>query len=808
MKISYAWLREYLDVPPPEATAELLTQLGLEVDKLEPVGTDIANLQIGTILATEPHPNADRLKITHVSFGDDNGSDDKPLAIICGAPNARAGIKVVCAHIGAVLPGNFKIKRSKIRGVESAGMLCSARELGMGDEHDGILELPTDAPLGADAIAYLGLTDTIIHIDLTPNRGDCFSLKGIVRELAAMQGQPMPALTHDAARAYEPTANIPPHPIRIESTACHTFCTATITHVDNRAPTPRWMQRVLMASGIRSINLIVDITNYVMLLIGQPMHAYDATRIKGAITVRRAVNGEQLTLLNDTTVTLTGSHLAIADDEKLIGLAGIMGGQASQITERTNTVILEAAHFDHDDIRGKARGFDLATDAATRFERGVDPTLPPEAIQIATALILTYGGGQASAIGQTIAKNHNAPTLAPIILPAATLNAYLGDAINMLDASQALTAFGFDVNTQDDALHVRTPPHRFDIHGAEDLVEEVIRFHGYDTQITPHSFSLTEPKPNLHRAQHAMREYWATMGFSEAITYSFIGQAWHEAFFPSVPTIALTNPISTDMAVMRGSLIPGLVKCALDNAKRQRRHIALFEIGRIFTSTANAANTMRLADITEATHLAALVHGPWYPPHWRHGKDNEQDSFYRLKGMLEAFLTCMTAQAVAWQKADLPTYYHPEQSASLYTSDTLIGHIGTLHPALAGTQLISARAPITMLELNLDAIPRRTKTLYAPISPYPSVYRDVSFYLAHDVPVGAMVDALTSAKIPHLVGAHVFDIYQDDDGAMKSVSLHLQFQHAKKTLTDPMVDKSLDAIWAWLKTTYHTVPRT
>ena len=672
MLLSTDWLKEAYGIAlPPELLAERLTMAGLEVDSMERAAPEFSGVVVAQVLTLNPHPDADKLRVASVDSG-----HGEPLQVVCGAPNVAVGVKVPLATIGAVLPGDLRIKKSKLRGVESFGMLCSARELGLSDEHAGLLILPEDAPVGADIRDYLRLNDAIIDIDLTPNRADCFSMLGLAREIAQLCRAELGA-----------DYRLPP----LETAGVAISSDATLT-IENRAPQdcPRYLGRIirgidigratpphiaerLRRAGIRTHDPVVDITNYVMLTLGTPLHAFDADKVQGGIVIRPATAGETLRLLNDSEATLAGDELLIADSEKALAIAGVMGGADSACSKATQNIVLEAAWFNPPRIAGKARRFGLSSDSAQRFERGVDCTLQETAIELATRLIVEICGGAAGAIGASISAG-DLPQRTAIALPCAAIAQHIGRAYDEATVSRILEGLGGEVQFANDLWTVTPPAWRFDLTIAADLIEEIARIDGYA--------HIPDRLPAV-QYQHGAGEggalrYYGDMlvaqGFQEAVTYGFIDRDSHQAFFPDAATINLQNPISTNLAEMRLSLLPWLVNAVIYNRNRQQQDVRLFEIGRVFLPQAGKAT----ADCAQLTHLAGVMSGLAAPEQW--AAEARKIDFFDAKAVVENLL--LQVAGVNYRPSSQP-YLHPGKSADIYDdSGQYLGCVGALHPQL------------------------------------------------------------------------------------------------------------------------------
>ncbi|MCR6652300.1 MAG: phenylalanine--tRNA ligase subunit beta, partial [Cellvibrionaceae bacterium] len=667
MKISEAWLREWVD--PQISTSELVAQLtmaGLEVDSVEPAAAMFSGVVVGEILATEPHPDAEKLRICQVA-----GHSEGTLQVVCGAANARPGIKVPFATIGAELPSDFKIKKAKLRGVESFGMLCSQVELQIGEDDSGLWELPSDAPVGADLRQFLKLDDQLIEIDLTPNRGDCLSIRGLAREVGVLNRAPV------SAPAFSEIKPSSAERLGVELRAgseCPVYAGRVIRNIDITRPSPLWLREKLRRSGIRSIDAVVDVTNYILLELGQPMHAFDLDRIEGGIVVRMAGEGDTLRLLNDQEVALRNDTLVIADHAKPLAMAGIMGGADSAVGQTTRNIFLESAFFSPAAIAGKARSYGLHTDSSHRFERGVDHQLQTLAIERATELLLEIVGGEAGPVVQA-QDDKSRPPLRSVRLRRARLESGLGLPAGDVDAVGILGHLGLTLLEENEEGWVfQVPSYRFDIGIEEDLLEEVARVYGYDHLPTrPMSFatrleSHTEAKTPLAD----VKQHLVSRGYREVISYSFIDPKTHATLYPDVSAVVLKNPISADMSTMRTSLLPGLLQTLLHNLNRQQTAAKLFEAGMVFDTSAGP--------VAQYQRLGGLAYGAVRAQSWAE-KFRDMD-FFDIKGDLETLLVCAArgrqVSFVPWTDS---TLLHPGQSARIYLGDQEVGYLGALHPA-------------------------------------------------------------------------------------------------------------------------------
>ena len=778
MKISENWLREWVN--PNISSDDLVAQItlaGLEVDEVLPVASAFSGVVVGEIVSAEPHPNADKLQVCQVSDG------SELFQVVCGAPNARPGIKIPFAKIGAVLGADFKIKKAKLRQVESFGMLCSASELGLSDDHDGIMELPAIAKAGEDFRAFLGLDDQIIDVDLTPNRSDCLSIAGLAREVGVLNKTdvtPVNVIASDVA-----IDDV--FPVRVEATeACPRYVGRIVRGVNVAASTPLWMVEKLRRSGIRSIDPIVDITNYVMLELGQPMHAFDLMNLSGSIVVRMANKDEKIVLLDGQEVTLREDTLVIADEKAPLAIAGVMGGEGSGVSADTKDIFLESAFFAPLALAGKARSYGLHTDSSHRFERGVDATLQEKALERATALVVEIAGGQVGPITHVV-SDVDLPEAAIVTLRRKKLDQYLAMSIDKDLVTDILTRLGLDmVEVTDEAWTTRAPSHRFDIAIEADLIEEVARIYGYDNlpssmpQAAVNFTPLSETKTQIQ----VLRSILVSQGYQEAVTYSFIDPNLSKQFLPDIEPIPLANPISADMGVMRPSLVPGLVKAYLYNQNRQQSRVRLFETGRRFIGSVDA-----LAELDQQQQVAGLIAGTRHPEAWYHG--SEKVDFYDLKAHVEALFALNNGGKPTYERSECE-FLHPGRSADIFLDGQFVGLMGELHPQLSKS--LGANQPIYVFDIALHAVLGAKLPEYTAVSRFPEVRRDLALLVDRSVPVSALEKVISDAAGEALKNVLVFDVYQGQgiDETKKSVALGLTWQHPSHTLSDEEVNNSVE----------------
>lgn len=770
MKVSTQWLAEWVAIDEtPAALAERLTLAGLEVDAVDPVVPDFSGVVVARVEAVEPHPDADRLRVCQVNGG---GAMQQ---IVCGAPNVRAGMLVPLATVGAVLPGGMKIKQAKLRGVPSAGMLCSAKELGLGEASDGLMELHGAFEPGQNFRDAIQAEDHVIEIELTPNRGDCASIRGVARDAAVLYaadwsplGCAPVAATHDDGRG-----------VKIEDLAdTPVFCGRLIRGVDAARPTPTWMQERLRRAGLRPKHALVDITNYVLIELGQPMHAYDDSQLNGPLLARRAAAGESLVLLNEQAIDLDERCLVIADDNGPVGLAGAMGGAASAVSEATQDLYLEAACFVPDAVAGVGRRFKLVSDALYRYERGVDPALQRAAMERATALVLEICGGQAGPVREVGA----APDQAPIRLRLARLAALLGGVIAEDRVRDILSRLGCAVQQEGgDQFQVTPPSHRYDLRIEEDLVEEVARVIGYDhLPGGARTVELQFGRINEDQIDRSrIHDVLCGRGYREVITYSFVDAAVDSALSGGLETVAVDNPIAEQLSVMRTTLWSGLVGVLKHNRARGSDRLRIYELGLQFHPKGE--------DVSQPQVLAGLASGRRLSEHW--DADQTPVDFFDIKGDLEALLeqAGKTLQCEAQSHAAL----HPGQSARLMVQGRPVGWLGRLHPAVA-RQLDLGPAPV-VFEIELGVLLQGRAPAYEPVTDQPSVRRDLAVVCEDSLPVGELLRVCRSAGGSLLRQAGVFDVYRGAGlpDSSKSVALSLIFQDKTRTLIDREVDEAV-----------------
>jgi phenylalanyl-tRNA synthetase beta chain len=802
MKFSENWLRQHVRTNASrEALAATLTAIGLEVEELTPLGGSLDGVVVARIVACAKHPEADRLQVCQVDAG-----TDAPLQIVCGAPNARPGLVAPLAMIGSRL-GDITIKAAKLRGVASNGMLCSAKELGLDSDASGLLELPGDAPVGTPLADYLGLPDAGIELKLTPNRADCFSVRGIAYDVAAACGSEVVPFDIEAV----PPANEAMLPIELNAGAdAPRYVGRVVEGVDPVRGTPVWMAERLRRSGIRPVSLLVDITQYVMLELGQPMHAYDRDLLRGPVGVRPAREGERLRLLNGDDVTLDDGFLVISDanpsgTDRAIGLAGVMGGEDTKVGAATRNVFLEAAHFAPAAIIGRGRRLGLHTDAGHRFERGVDPELPRRAIEYATRLVLDLAGGTPGPVVEAVLSQF-LPQPRPIVLRRERLARVLGLAIPDAEVERILRALGLAVGSVAGGWTVTPPARRFDLAIEEDLIEEIARIHGYDAipSSLPGGTTVLRVPGATRVAEHDVRRQLAARDFLEAINYAFVDSTLLAHWQAEADVVPLANPLSAELAVMRTQLLPGLVAALARNVARQQARVRLFELGNVFACAGPGAAS---AAPVETQRVAAVACGTAAREQW--GETMRPVDFHDLKGDLDSLAALCGARLQ--YRPSAPRWGHPGRSAEVLRVDgdagVPLGWIGQLHPRLQ--QALGLDAPVVAFELDLEPLLARAVPRARPLSRYPSVRRDLAFVVADNVPWGALAATVKAAAGPILQDLVLFDRYlgKGVETGCKSLAMGLILQDESRTLTDRDVDAVVAAVMAALDREHGAVIR-
>jgi phenylalanyl-tRNA synthetase beta chain len=780
MKIPVSWLRDFVDIPwdAPELSRRL-TAAGFEVEGVEPAAPAFSGVVVAEIVSIAPHPEADKLRICQVNAG------GASVQIVCGAANARHGLKAPLATVGAVLPGDMKIKAAKLRGVESAGMLCSAKELGLATTSSGLLELPADAPVGESIRDYLSLDDVALELKIYANRGDAMSVLGVAREVLALTGG---ARRNVKAGVVAVSKSVPAATARVEEPqAAPRLLTRRLTGLNNRGTTPLWIQERLRRAGLRSINPAVDVTNYVLIDLGQPMHAYDAQRLKGTLCVRQARAGEKLTLLDERSIELATDELLIADDSGPIGLAGIMGGQGTGITPETTDVLLEVAFFSPDAIAGRARRHGLQTDASQRFERGVNPQGQAAAMELATAMLLQLCGGEAGAVHEVL-DTASLPARAPIHLRRERLALLSGADIADDRVVTTLAGLGMQVTAQGNGWQVVPPAWRFDLAIEADLIEEVLRMVGFDAvQEQPKALPQRFRRhPESRPDERVLLDVLTARGYQESINYAFVDPVLQQRMFPAQRAIALANPIASDLSVMRVSLWPALLRAAAENLSRQQDRVRLFERGRVFL--------LEGGQLSEVPRVAGIVMGTRLPEQWGSGRDAAD--FFDLKSDVEALLALAgPAVRFEWQPGG-PECLHPGRSATVLREGRAIGWLGELHPSLAAERGVGAAC--LLFELDITQATEASLPEVMAVSRFPQVRRDLSITVPLDVPLSAVRTRVSVAAGSLLRDLRVFDLYQGPgiESTRKSIALGLIFQDNNKTLKDDEADALMASVAA------------
>lgn len=777
MQISEAWLRELVNPPvTTEQLVEQITMAGLEVDSVTPAAAEFNNVVVAEVVSVQQHPNADKLKVCQVNVG-----QPELLQIVCGASNVREGLKVPAALVGATLPGDFKIKKSKLRGEVSLGMLCSEMELGLAEDASGLMELPEDAPVGEDIRKYLSLDDQCIEVDLTPNRADCLSVEGIAREVAVLNKMDW--------RPVDVEANSVSHQDTIaidveQSEKCPRYLGRLIKNVNYRAATAIWMQERLRRSGLRSLGPLVDVTNYVLLEMGQPLHAFDADKIEGGLVVRNSRKGEELALLNDQTITLDDDTLVIADQQQALALAGVMGGSASAVSETTRHIFLECAFFNPVAIAGKARQYGLHTDSSHRFERGVDFTLQSRAIERATQLILEIAGGEAGPITEVL-DEAKLPDRQPVSLRPQRIKKILGVKLPDEEVEDISTRLGMQVFADNDGWKITPPGFRFDIAIEADLLEEVGRIYGYNN--LPNSQLLL--RAELGKAPEAVlpidriKDLLVDLDYQEAITYSFVDEESLRLVAPEEQAVRLKNPISADLAVMRTTLWCGLLNAAAYNTKRQQSRVRLFETGLSFIKKGD--------EIIQQPKLAGLALGNILPEQW--AEKNRKVDFFDLKADVEAIFS-LSGFAFNVVK-DVHPALHPGQSAKIVNADgEFAGWLGMLHPQLE--KPFGFDNNVFLFELDLGLIQHKAIPQFTPLSKFPSVRRDMALLVEENIQAADLLKTVLDSGFSKIQDVQLFDLYQGEgvEKGYKSIALSLILQDFDQTLTDSEIDAIFNGV--------------
>ena len=784
MKFSEKWLRELVNPAiDTQGVVDQITMAGLEVDEVEPAAKDFSGVVVGEILTAEQHPNADKLQVCQVTDGKEE------YQVVCGAPNARAGLKTAFATIGAVLPTpdgkEFKIKKAKLRQVESFGMLCAEDELGISDSHGGIMELAADAPVGSCIREYLNLDDQVIDVDLTPNRGDCLSITGLAREVGVLNKAPVTFVADNVT----PAVIDDTFSVELQAPVdCPRYVGRILRNINPQAETPLWMQQKLERSGVRSIDPVVDVTNYVLLELGQPMHAFDLNKLSGNICVRRAEQGEELSLLDGQAITLNSDTLVIADTNGPVAMAGIMGGEPTSVTTETKDIFLESAFFNPISIAGRARSYGLHTDSSHRFERGVDWQLQTKAINRATELLLDIVGGEAGPVTESVNADE-LPSDRQVYLRQSKVNSMLAFEMPAAEIEEILTRLGLGVEktSTEGEWHIEVPSYRFDIAIEVDLIEELARVYGYNNLPVRTPTASMPLKPNdetLVTIQNVRRALTA-MGYQEAITYSFIEAGLQKQFDDQYEAIALANPISAEMAVMRTSIWPGLVKALQYNQNRQQSRVRLFESGQRFLPTGGS-------DIIQEDVVAGVITGERDPEGWSAGKDSVD--FFDIKGDLENLLALGGASDEFEFVADRHVALHPGQTARIERNGQPIGFVGALHPNLI--KELGLNGSVYLFEVNQASLCQGKLPRYQEISKFPESRRDLAIIVDENVPFDSIRQLAKKQAGEFIKEITLFDVYQGQgiETGRKSLAVGLTWQHPSRTLNDEEINNAIDSV--------------
>ncbi len=787
MNISTSWLREWISpVVTDEVLAEQLTMAGLEVDGIDTVAPAFTKVVVGEVVSCEKHPDADKLNLCQVNVGKVD-----PVQIICGAKNVRTGLKVMAALVGAKLPGDFKIKKAKLRGVESFGMICSDSELGLSDSSDGIAELDPEAPIGQDIREYLDLDDNIIELDITPNRGDCFSVLGVAREVSANYNMAfvMPEISVATSGASSVKTKVS------NTSACPKYLTRSVTGINNTVQTPQWMADKLTRSGQAVHSPVVDITNYVLMELGQPMHAFDLSKINGDINVRNARSGETIDLLNESTATLKDNTLVIADESSVLAIAGVMGGEPSSTQPSTTEILLESAFFEPVAIAGKARDYGLHTESSLRFERGVDFNITELALDRAAQLVVEICGGEVSEVTLNIDESA-LPELAPITITKAKIQQVLGFELDSNWIEEKFINLDFEISDKtNDSWTIIPPSFRFDIRIPADLIEELARLYGYD-KLPVQKLSLDANINVINEAQidkYDVMQALVSRGYQEVITYSFISEKYQNLIDPEASKITLSNPISADMSTMRSSLWAGLLQTVESNQRRGHTDARFFEIGLCFGGVQ--------AD-EQSNKLAGVVSGNRFASQW--SAEPQALDFFDAKADLESILS-FTSAAFEFEAAEHPAL-QKGQTAKIIHNDQAVGWIGALSPSVQKELSL----PVCYLyEIDLATVLSGSIAKYKPFSAYQLAQRDIALVVDRSTPVAKLTQAIEQLNQAHFVGVSLFDVYEGEhiDVGKKSVALNLAYQSLDGTLADEEVGAKVDDVLALMKAEFSATLR-
>ena len=792
MKFSESWVREWVN---PEidtnALAEQITMAGLEVDGVEPVAGEFSGVVVGKVIECGQHPDADKLSVTKVDVG-----GEELLDIVCGAANCRQGLKVVVATVGAVLPGNFKIKKAKLRGQPSFGMLCAEAELGMAESSEGIMELPSDAPIGIDIREYLKLNDVTIEVDLTPNRSDCLGIAGLAREIGVLNN----------AEVTEPQwAGVAPSlsdEVSVELKApesCPRYLARVVKGIDATVQTPLWMVEKLRRCGVRSVDPVVDVTQYVLLEFGHPMHAFDLDKVEGGIVVRNAQPKEELTLLDGNKVQLREDTLVIADHDKALAMAGIFGGLDSGVTANSKDILLESAFFAPIAIAGKARTYGLHTDASHRYERGVDWQLQHKAMERATALLISIVGGEAGPVIEAVSESH-LPKVDPIKLRKEKLESRIGVSFDNEQVVEILTRLGLEVKESEGGWLASVPSYRFDLEIEEDLIEEVARVYGYNNipNVAPVASLEMNRHPESSVTEDELKGVLVARGYQEAITYSFVDPKTQKILFPEVKDLILPHPISADMSAMRVSLLPGLLSTLKYNQNRQQNRVRIFEQGlRFLPQSGN--------NVTQEKMLSGVIAGSRFDEHWNEGAGAVD--FYDAKGDVEALLATYACEGEFRFVAESHSALHPGQTAAVYRGEALVGYVGALHPNVA--KKVGLKGKVFAFELLVEALGERFVPKARAVSKFPANRRDFAFVLDQTIPAQNVVELVKKVGGNQVVSINLFDVYQGEgvSEGQKSLAISIVVQDLERTLEDKEISVLTDNIINAVKTDFNATLR-
>ncbi len=793
MRFNKAWIDTLVpNAKTADELSDIITMAGLEVDTVDDVAGVFNNVVIGEVLTCADHPDSDHLHVTTINVG------TEVLDIVCGAPNCRAGLKVACAKVGAVLPGDFKIKPAKLRGVPSNGMLCSYKELGLAEESNGIIELPSDAPVGTDLREYFALNDKAIEVDLTANRADCLSIRGLAREIGVLLKTDV---IYPEIKAVTPEIS-DVFPVEIEDkAAAPRYISRVIKGLDTSKPSPIWMQERLRRAGIRSIDAIVDVTNYVMLELGQPMHAFDLASLRDKIVVRKAKNGETLTLLSGAEAKLKDDTLVIADAEGVAALAGIFGGSRTGVQANSADIVLEAAYFAPSAIKNRAREYGLATDASHRFERGVDFEITAIAMERATAYLLDICGGKAGPLNEVFNKEF-LPSRNKIVVPYDLINSVIGIDIEKATVLDILARLGLAPIDNGEAVEVTSPSWRYDIAIPVDICEEVARIYGYDNipNLEPVAPLRMIKQPENKITTYKLKSLLADIGYHEIVTYSFVEPNALKTINPAVDAIMIPSPISADMSAMRTTLWTGLINTVVYNINRQMNNIKLFETGLTFIPDTNAENGIRQEEM-----IGGILNGNTNDEIWNTA--NRAFDFYDLKGDVEALIaTTAQPESFTFQRCDIPAL-HPGVSAALYKDNECVGYLGLIHPSIQ--KKLGLKHAVYLFEIKMSALGIRKLPSYKEVSKYPSIRRDLAIVLDKSISYSDVLASIKKNGGNKIVDEFVFDVYQGANlpDNKKSIAVGIVMQDTEKTLEESEVTTAIDNIVKGLATDLGAVLR-